>query len=112
MSERIKERIAQIKEHPDKPYFIRYRIEEGRYGKDDAGHNEGLTQDLIYISCITQPTDSCAMKLTFSAQWATRLRRKRLESVEASVAIVRPPGGIPNATLPCPYTKGSASPHV
>ena len=37
MSERIKERIAQIKEQPDKPYFIRYRIEEGRYGKDDAG---------------------------------------------------------------------------
>src|SRR5450759_4613328 len=52
------------------------------------------------------------MKLTFSRQWVTRLRRKKLESGVAFVASARPPDGIPNATLPCPYTRGFASPHV
>lgn len=55
-SDRIAERLALLKEDPAKPYFIRYRIEEGRYGKEDAADNEGLTQDLVLISCITQPS--------------------------------------------------------
>lgn len=55
MTNRITKRTKLMSEQLDKPYFIRYRIETGRFGKDDAGEDEGLTQDLIYISCITQP---------------------------------------------------------
>ena len=66
----------------------------------------------VFITIWFVLTDSCAMSLTFSPQWVTRLRRRKIESGEASVASVRPPDGIPNATLPCPYTRGCAFPHV
>jgi len=52
---RIDQRVALLNEQPDKPYLIRYRIDHGRYGKDDAGEGDGLTQDLIVVSCITHP---------------------------------------------------------
>lgn len=57
-SERITKRVAFLKDNPSQPYFIRYRIETGRFGKEDAGENDGLTQDLIYVSCITHPDGS------------------------------------------------------
>ena len=56
--DRIAERLKQLDKNPDQPYFIRYRIESGRFGKQDAGNNEGLTQDLIFVSCITHPDGS------------------------------------------------------
>ncbi len=57
-NDRISERVALLKQIPDQPYFIRYRIESGRFGKQDAGENEGLTQDLIFVSCITHSDGS------------------------------------------------------
>lgn len=57
-SERITERLRLLSENLEKPYLIRYRIETGRFGKHDAGNTEGLTQDLIYVSCITHPDGS------------------------------------------------------
>lgn len=57
--DRIKQRLTAIKEDLSKPYFIRYRIEAGRFSKEEAiGDNDGLTQDLVYISCITNPDGS------------------------------------------------------
>ena len=57
-TDRITKRLDLLKENPDKPYFIRYRIETGRFGKDDAGSDDGLTQDLIFVSCITHSDGS------------------------------------------------------
>ena len=52
---RIEERLAAMQQDPSKPYFIRYRLDIGRFDPSDAKEDEGLTQDLILISCITQP---------------------------------------------------------
>jgi hypothetical protein len=57
-SDRINDRITLLKEKPDEPYFIRYRIEAGRFGKLDAGEKDGLTQDLIFVSCMTHSDGS------------------------------------------------------
>ena len=57
-TDRISERLSLLKECPDKPYFIRYMIETGRFGKQDAAGDQGLTQDLIVVSCITHSDGS------------------------------------------------------
>ena len=48
----------------------------------------------------------------FTQVWVTRLRQKTTESSGASAASARSPNGIPDATPPCPCTRGSASQHV
>lgn len=58
MTDKIQKRVEYIKEDPTKPYLIRYKIEVGRYGREDIGEKEGATQDLITISCITHPDGS------------------------------------------------------
>ena len=70
-----------------------------------------------YVTSETLPsgptlTDSCAKKETLTLQWVTLLRQKTIESSGASAANARLLNGIPDATPPCPCTRGSASPHV
>ena len=53
----VESRIDYVNQDLKKPYFIRYNSEVGRFGKEDH-QDKGLTQDLIFVSCITNPDGS------------------------------------------------------
>lgn len=53
----INKRKEYLANNEDKPYLIKYNWECGNYSVEDAGEG-GLTQDLIIISCITNPDGS------------------------------------------------------
>lgn len=66
-NDRIQARMDHMAEHQDEPYSIKFTIEYGNFARDavkDIPH-AGLTQDLLMISCITQPNGS------YTQNWAT-----------------------------------------